>query len=211
MAWRVRLGVIASIILDSMRAPLSKEAARERGKAVRAALSRDRKLDLDRRIVARCQETVGWSGVALVHMFVPIVRMKEIDTWPLLRWIWAVHPGIEVYVPRVVGHRVQHVRVSRSTEWAPNAFGIPEPIDGAVLDQSDHLDVVLIPLLACDRRGYRVGYGGGYYDRFLDEHPEAQRIGLVYDDCVIDEGIAEEAHDIALQIVITEAAAIPIR
>jgi 5-formyltetrahydrofolate cyclo-ligase len=144
-------------------------------------------------------------------MFVPIVRMKEVDTWPLLEWIWAEYPGVEVYVPRVVGHFVEHVRVSRSTNWVPNAYGIPEPADGAVLDRGDRLDVVLVPLLACDLRGYRVGYGGGYYDRFLAEHSEALRIGLAYKDCVIDEGIAEETHDIALQMVVTEAGATPIR
>jgi 5-formyltetrahydrofolate cyclo-ligase len=186
-----------------MRAPLSKPAARERGKAVRAALNGEQKSELDSRIVASCQEALDWPAFTRIHLFVPIERMKEINTWPMLEWIWKEHPGLEVYVPRVVGRIVEHVRVTPSTQWILSALGIPEPRDGPVLGGHENLDVILVPLLACDGRGHRVGYGGGYYDRFLSEHDEAFRIGLVYADCLIAEGIQAEGHDVPLHQIIT--------
>nr|WP_321818466.1 MULTISPECIES: 5-formyltetrahydrofolate cyclo-ligase [unclassified Paraburkholderia] len=101
-------------------------------------------------------------------------------------------------------------------DWAPGAalreghHGIPEP---AVQDAHSAAvpELLLVPCVGFDRAGYRLGYGGGYYDRTLAAWPGGQpplTVGIAYEACRIDDGVLEpEAHDLPLDAVVTEAGA----
>ena len=71
-------------------------------------------------------------------------------------------------------------------------------------DEPDEVDLVIVPLVAFDENGNRIGHGGGYYDRFLKKYPRAKKIGLAYELQKIDE-VPAEPHDVPLDAVITEA------
>jgi 5-formyltetrahydrofolate cyclo-ligase len=171
---------------------------------VRMSLSAEEQGRFDAQIVERLQDNWDWNAVKRVHVYLPLARRREIGTWPFVRWLWAIHPGIETYVPRITNGGMEHVAVSHDTRFRPNHYKIPEPMAGRLLEPKDRLDIIITPLLAFDRQGHRVGYGGGYYDRFLAEHMKAQRVGLAYSRSVIEQGILEEPHDIKLQAVVTE-------
>ena len=88
----------------------------------------------------------------------------------------------------------------RATPEGRDECGIPSP-DGPLVVP----DVVLVPCLGYTRSGFRLGYGGGYYDRWLAAHPHVTAIGVAWSVCEIDEGeFAPQDHDMALTLVMTE-------
>ncbi|AHJ99574.1 5-formyltetrahydrofolate cyclo-ligase [Hymenobacter swuensis] len=115
-----------------------------------------------------------------LHLFLPIPQQHEPDTWPLIRALWAQQPHMQLAVPVVQpdGHTLRHFHLTPATTLVKNRWGIPEPVGAAKISPAQ-LDAVLIPLLAFDEAGHRVGYGKGFYDRFLQEcRPDAMRIGV---------------------------------
>ncbi len=87
-----------------------------------------------------------------------------------------------------------------------NKFEIFEPSDGDEINSIDH-EIIIIPTVGVDQNGYRLGYGGGYYDRFLESVTQKSKrpllVGLIYDFQFIDDSI-NELHDIKLDIVFSE-------
>ncbi|OON68291.1 5-formyltetrahydrofolate cyclo-ligase [Hymenobacter sp. CRA2] len=113
-----------------------------------------------------------------VHLFLPLQRRQEPDTWLIIRRLWTEQPGTRVVVPVVqASGTLTHRLLTPDTPLVESAWGIPEPVDAPLISPAD-IDAVLLPLLAFDEQGHRVGYGKGFYDRFLAECPRALRIGL---------------------------------
>lgn len=119
---------------------------------------------------------------AFVHSFLPIRRHNEVDTWPIITCFRARFPQIDISVPVMEpgARQMEHYTLFPETPLVENKLGIPEPAPESRYE-TDLLSVktVLVPLLAFDYQGHRVGYGGGYYDRFLAKDvPHGRRIGL---------------------------------
>lgn len=117
-----------------------------------------------------------------VHTFLPIQRHNEVNTWLIIQKIWAefTHIGISVPVINPATRQMTHYTIYADTPLVENKLGIPEPAP-EYLHKTDVncIVTVLVPLVTLDRQGNRVGYGGGYYDRFLAEcRPDCLRIGL---------------------------------
>lgn len=137
-----------------------------------------------------------------IHVFLPILKNKEINTWNIINQIWKLYPPIKVIVSKSDFTSLEMVNylLTPNDELVINKMGIPEPIHQNI-DQSN-LDLILIPLLGFDKRGNRVGYGKGFYDRFLQKYPKVIRIGLSFFDPVNQ--IEDNTDlDIALHYVIT--------
>lgn len=126
---------------------------------------------------------------------------QEVRTEPIIRQAWS--DGKRVAVPKVIGADMAFIWIDSLDLLAPQGvFGIPEPTaDGPVAD--DGAALVLMPGLAFDREGHRVGYGGGYYDRFLDREPAHPRVALCYGFQMFVH-LSVQAHDIPADIVITD-------
>lgn len=110
------------------------------------------------------------------HIFLPIPNKKEIDTVYLL----SILQGRDKHVilPKMVGDSLTHFLLTDNTKLKTNTWNVPEPIDGIEVHPTK-IDVVFVPLLAYDKKGNRIGYGKGYYDRFLQEcKPGVLKIGL---------------------------------
>ncbi|MBO0932872.1 5-formyltetrahydrofolate cyclo-ligase [Fibrella aquatilis] len=117
---------------------------------------------------------------AVLHTFLPIRRQHEVDTWPIIRRIWTEFPHVRVLssVTDLATHMLTSFDLQPDTVLVENHLGIPEP---ATLPEPvwSLPTLVLVPLLAFDKQGHRVGYGGGYYDRFLTQTgPDCLKIGL---------------------------------
>ena len=112
----------------------------------------------------------------------------------------AQRDGKRVAVPKVCGDEMKFLWLDDLTAVAPGAYNIPEPVaDGPVADDPDAL--VLMPGLAFDRAGHRMGYGGGFYDKYLSAHPGHPTIALCYGFQVFPR-LETEAHDIPADFVI---------
>lgn len=103
-------------------------------------------------------------------------------------------------------------RVQKSTELLQSSFGIPEPPREAPNRLSaDEVDLVIVPGIAFDKRGRRVGYGGGYYDRFLGSiRPSATKVALAFEIQLVDE-IPVSDRDLPVDVIVTEARTIDCR
>ncbi|WP_347157393.1 5-formyltetrahydrofolate cyclo-ligase [Pontibacter chitinilyticus] len=115
-----------------------------------------------------------------VHVFLPIIKNNEVNTWPVIERLRLEHPEVRVAVPvtDVAQHVLTHHHLTDEAVLVENAWGIPEP-QNAQLILAPEVDIVLVPLLAFDKYGHRVGYGKGFYDRFLaDCRPDVLKIGL---------------------------------
>ncbi len=144
------------------------------------------------------------SNVAYLHTFLPILERVEVDTQRIISYIKSEHPHIKILVPKsdFSTRTLTHYLLDDTTRLEKNAYGITEPISGTEVS-ADKIDMILVPLLAFDRRGYRLGYGMGFYDQFLSAcKPDVQKIGLSMFD-VIEEIESIEPHDIRLDACIT--------
>jgi 5-formyltetrahydrofolate cyclo-ligase len=123
---------------------------------------------------------VDLENVKVLHCFIPIERFAEVDTRPIFQRLWSEYPEILTVVPRVdhETEEIESLRYGPDTELIESKWQIGEPSHNERL-KPDEIDVVLVPLVCFDRQGHRVGYGRGYYDRFLRKtRPECRKIGL---------------------------------
>ena len=122
---------------------------------------------------------VDWQWL---HIFLPLARLHEPDTWLIIRRIWEAGLPLRLAAPVVQpdGSSLKSYELQATTALRPNRWGIAEPLMTATSALPAQLfDAVLVPLLVCDQSGQRVGYGGGFYDRFLTEcRPDTMFIGL---------------------------------
>ena len=119
---------------------------------------------------------------------------------------WREHLDCTIYYPRIEdGHEMVFARVDDEDEMVEGKFGIPEPAAGAETEDIEEIGVALMPGLAFDKRGARVGYGGGYYDRALsrDFRYVPTLIGVCFDFQLIAE-VPDEEHDVRVNWIITE-------
>lgn len=110
---------------------------------------------------------MDFSRVKTIHVFLPIAEQNEPDTFLFIDWLQVNHPEIRIIVPRADFEKalMQHYVYTGRDGLEKNLYHILEPAKGEL--HQGEIDLVLVPLLAFDLRGYRVGYGKGFYDRFL--------------------------------------------
>lgn len=130
---------------------------------------------------------------------------SEADTHALISWLLAL--GKPVYLPRVEGSEMSAVRYTPSTPLIKSPMGISEPQGEAF---GGDIGVVILPLLAVNSRGYRLGYGGGYYDRYLSRHAASLKVGIGYGFQLVGDAFEEE-WDIPLDMFVCERGIIKFR
>lgn len=105
-----------------------------------------------------------WGG-EFYHIFLPIAEKNEIDTSFLLSILHGKDKNI--VLPKVSSkNNLKNYLLTDTTKLRTSKWGVPEPVEGIEIDE-EKIDVVFVPLLAYDKKGNRVGYGGGFYDDFL--------------------------------------------
>lgn len=135
------------------------------------------------------------SGVSSVMMYVPINR--EIDLIPLAKDLF--REGVALCFPKILNDEVRpYLLHDFDFDFKLGAYNIPEP---DTEEFSGSLDLILVPGVAFSRDLYRVGYGKGYYDRFLSSFPHKKAVGVAYDFQLLPE-VPHDGHDVRLDAVV---------
>lgn len=180
---------------------MTKELLRKAYKEKRMLFSPEELTRYSEEICARLLSVFPFEST-YVHLFLPIEKHREVNTFPLIDSIRARGGNVVVSKTHWETNEMSHILWEESTKLSLNPWGIPEPTAGVEV-LPDALDLVLIPLLVCDERGFRVGYGKGFYDRFLAECSSSSTfVGLnFFEPC---SGITDlHADDIPLHQLIT--------
>ena len=125
---------------------------------------------------------------------------QEVRTMPILEQ--AQKDGKQVAVPKIIGDRMVFIRLDDLSRVEKGYCGIPEPVDNEPEAEVEDA-LVLMPGLAFDPTGRRCGYGGGFYDRWLQEHPGHPTLALCYGFQMIDR-LETDEHDIPVDYVLWE-------
>lgn len=129
---------------------------------------------------------------------------SEVVVDGLIEWGWEAGKRIVVPLCRPEGRVLTPCRIDSFAELETGHYGIREPkADCLRVVPSGEIDAVLVPAVAFDRRGYRVGYGGGYYDRFLPKVPQAAKIGATFA-CQIVPEVPRDRFDVQVERIVTE-------
>jgi len=183
---------------------MKKSELRQTYLAGQKAISQEERFAKSEAIADLFFHTFDLGRIKFLHSFIPIKKFNEVDTKLILERVWRDHPQIQVVVPRV-DHETDEMtslRFDPNTELVSSAWEIEEPAHDEIV-ADDEIDMVLTPGLCFDRDGHRVGYGKGFYDRFLKRcRPDCVKIGLSFFEPVdrIDDS---HAGDVALNFVIT--------
>ena len=192
---------------------MEKEATRDRKERLRKRVLGCARMGLDRGQVevggqAILEKVLGleaYRRAKLVHTYVSS-KENEVDTRALI--CTCLKQGKRVAVPVVMPgtKTLAHALIDGLDQLVVGPWGLaqPDPAAATWLPAEARIDLVVVPGLAFDRRGYRIGWGGGYYDRFLAQ-VQAVKIGLCYDALVLD-CIPGEPHDVPVDMVVAETA-----
>ena len=159
---------------------MRKSELRQQYLTLRSALPEADYQNRNQQVVAQLFATYTFKQFRTVHCFLPSERQREVDTWSIIHQLWAV-PTLRVLAPRcnVQDYTLTHHELTPATALETNRWGIPEPVAESPVYQPQAIDLVLVPLLAFDRRRHRVGYGKGFYDRFLSAcRADTLKVGL---------------------------------
>lgn len=154
----------------------AKEKLRRQLKLQRLGLSQEEVAAKSQIIANKLLATIDWSTINTLHSYTSMQTWNEVDTRKIITRLEKTYPHISITA-----------RPARKNEPLP---------DG-------QFDLIIVPVLGFDKHNYRLGLGGGWYDRFLATQPRASTIGLAYSFAQI-KGLPHEKHDIALDTIITD-------
>jgi 5-formyltetrahydrofolate cyclo-ligase len=161
-------------------------------------------LELRSRVITeKFFQTFNLSDLNSIHIYLPIQNKREINTWLLIERLRKEFPNIKLIISRSnsANGTMENFYFTEETILNVNKWGIPEPLSGERC-MSESIDLVFVPLLAFDKKGNRVGYGKGYYDRFLSEcRKDTIKVGLSLEEPV--RKIDVELFDVTLTHCIT--------
>jgi 5-formyltetrahydrofolate cyclo-ligase len=158
---------------------MTKSELRKKYKALRQKLSEGQMDELSITIANQLLKLPIWNYL-FYHIFLSIEEQKEVNTDYVLNILSGKDKNIIISQSDFDTNNMKHFLLTDSTIIKKNSYNIPEPVDGIEIS-NNKIEVVFIPLLAFDKQGNRVGYGKGFYDRFLANcKPETIKIGLSF-------------------------------
>ncbi len=178
----------------------AKQALRSRMSGVRETLPSSACAARSSEVTKRLLGLIELDRATTVLAFASI--HNEVRTQAAMKAAW--ESGKRVLLPRVVGDELRLHLVASETELVEGAFAVPEPPETAPEVHPSEVEFALVPALAVDPRGYRIGYGGGYYDKLLPLLANACTCAVAYDFQLISE-VPQLPFDVAVDLVVTDA------
>lgn len=182
---------------------LEKQRLREERLAAREVLSEQERSVLDNRITQKLLATSEYAEATTVLTYVSV--SSEVSTRMFIEC--ALRDGKTVAVPRCLpGHCLEFVAIASLEQLVAAPFNLLEPAKElpAVTEDQKNNSICIVPALLVDTKGYRLGYGAGFYDRFLSTYP-GKKICLAYQQSLSRTTLPHTAFDVAVDVVITES------
>ena len=172
-------------------------------KELRKAIKLQKKAMTEEEIIRRSEslgklfrQSQAYQDAKSIYFYLPY--NQEVRTIPML--LQAIRDGKQVAVPKVYGDEMKFIVIKDLSEIGEGYMGIPEPtVDGPVAE--DPTALILMPGLAFDREGHRIGYGGGFYDKFLSREPNHPTVALCYEFQMVPH-VETEVFDIPVDLVL---------
>ena len=160
---------------------MKKEAARKTFLAQRKQISPEKIEILSYQIAKLFFANFDLQNIKTIHVFLPIKKQNEVNTFQIINQLREDFPQIEILIPKVnpINFSMENYLFHSTINFQENDWGILEPADESTISANNPIDLVFLPLIAFDKSGYRVGYGKGFYDRFLAKYPpQLIKVGL---------------------------------
>lgn len=176
-----------------------KNSVRQLMRARREALSPEEKKEKSMMICDHVLSMLDEGETVMAYA----AKELEVNTIPIIEKL--LERGNPVVVPIIVTKdislRLSYLRAL--SDLVPSTFGVPEPIGSEIPADPENIDTILLPMLGFDRKGGRLGYGAGYYDRFLAKNPRIRKIGIAFA-CQETEDLPVDENDIHMNCIMTE-------
>lgn len=157
----------------------NKKELRYKYKALRQSFAKNTIEEMSLAIANNLLQLPIWDKTYF-HVFLPITKQNEVDTELILHLLSGKDKEILISKSNFETREMTHFLLTDNTKIKKNGYHIPEPVDGIEVP-SQKIEVVFVPLLAYDKKGNRVGYGKGFYDKFLLEcNANVIKIGLSF-------------------------------
>jgi 5-formyltetrahydrofolate cyclo-ligase len=176
-----------------------KNRVRQQMRVNREALIPAERLKKSRAICRRVMKLIGKNETVMTYT----AKELEVNTRPLIEALFK--KGNPVVVPIIVKADVS-LRLSYLMDFSalvPSTFNVYEPIGSEIPADPRHITTIILPMLGFDRKGGRLGYGAGYYDRFLAANPHIRKIGIAFA-CQEADRVPIDANDIHMNCIVTE-------
>jgi 5-formyltetrahydrofolate cyclo-ligase len=160
---------------------MTKKELREQYRKKRLAITEKEKTKLDDLLLIQFQQ-LSFSNVQVLLSYAPMQHTAEPDVHLCERYLQHQIPGLQIAYPVIdfATNTMQAMLIQEDTEFVLNTFKIEEPTGGEII-QPEVIDIIFVPMLVCDTKGHRAGYGKGFYDRYLNQcREEVLKIGFSY-------------------------------
>lgn len=184
---------------------MQKKQCRQEIRKKMAGLSKEYSEEASLRIFSFLREMEVFQTAKTIFCFVS--TPEEINTHPIIRYVWDCNKRVAVPKCLEKGYMEAYV-IQEEADLEEGKFGILEPKEGCQLLEPQEIDLIILPCLSCDRNGNRLGYGGGYYDRYL-EKCDAVSVVICREKLMLDE-IPAESFDQRPQFLVTEKGVISV-
>lgn len=172
--------------------------------AMRQSMDESYCRDASENITLRCIDIISSvAPIQTLHTYLPITTHREIDTWPIVKWFSTYFPASDIFVPVIREGGIRSAKLSDNEQLIIAKYEITEPARPTIADKSLQFSAIIVPVLGFDDEGYRLGFGKGYYDKFLAGQPGIT-IGVAYSKSEIKPALPREKHDVTLDFIVTE-------
>lgn len=177
-----------------------KNLLRKKYKAIRKSIAEDKRNEYNKEIMNRIINSEYYKNTDTVFAYVSIG--DEVNTYSIIKY--TLKEGKKVAVPYCIPNTplMEFYYINSINDLKKGSFGVPEPDIKICIKATDKKGVILVPGLAFDKYGYRMGYGKGYYDRYLTDF-NGVKIGLCYSACM-SRCILHNCHDKSVDYIITD-------
>lgn len=176
---------------------IDKSAIRNYAKKQRSGLTENECIEKSRIIANKLFSTRAYRENSNILLY--MAANNEVSTSDIFNQ--AILDGKKVYFPKVYGKEMAFISVAALDELEKGSFGISEPVSDNIVDITEGL--IIMPGVAFDRSCNRIGYGGGFYDRYMEKHTRLASCAICYE-CQLVDTIPAEPHDKKPEMVITE-------
>lgn len=181
---------------------MDKNLIREELMDIRGKLGKDEHKKKSRQVVKKLMDSNFYKDANNIMIFISF--KNEIDTHEFIKK--AIEDGKNIFVPITIpdGRKLKPSHLKNFNELEPGFYNILTPKEEFIryIDPKD-LDLIIVPGLGFDKSGYRVGFGGGYYDRFLSNLKNVKKISIAFDFQILDK-VPKDSFDIPVDCIYTE-------